>query len=252
MRKGTAVFIILSLAMAAACASHAVPPAPVASAKGNPVDRALERGLVLFARGEYRKAETEFRTAAETDPAPAGALNWLGLCYFHEKDYDRAKEQFERATAAAPAFAAAYNNLAGVYFVKSKFGEAETFYRKALSLSPELVSADYSLGTLLCNLGRASEGSGYLARGIALDPEYLDKHKEFLATISSLSFDLRETHFAYARAFAAQGNVAKTAEYLAKAEKAGFSDWSRIAREAEFEKVRDDPKIKVFVRAQRP
>ena len=252
MKKGILVFVILSLAAATACASHPVSPPSAVAGRGDTFDRALERGLVLMARGDYRRAEAEFQTAVEANPDSSRARNWLGLCYFHEKDYNRAREQFERATAADPNFAAAYNNLAGVCFVKSKFAEAEVFYKKALTLSPDLVSADYSLGTLLCNLGRAAEGSGYLARGIALDPDYLDKHTEFLTGFSSLSFDLRQTYFAYARAFAAQGNVDKTAEYLEKAQEAGFSEWSRIAREPEFEKVRDDPKIKAFVKAPQP
>jgi tetratricopeptide (TPR) repeat protein len=246
------IFLVLCLITAAACASRAVPPPSASSARSRSFEQALERGCLLLAHGEYQKAETEFRAALGADPDSARARNWLGLCYFHEKRYEQAKEQFERATAADPSFAAAYNNLAGVYFVKSKFAESENFYKKALTLSPDLISAHYSLGTLLCNLGRVAEGSEYLARGIALDPEYLDKHAELVTAFSSLSFDLRQTYFAFARAFAAQGNVEKTVEYLEKAQEAGFLDWGRIAREAEFEKVRDDPRVKIFIKIQQP
>jgi tetratricopeptide (TPR) repeat protein len=250
MRK-SAIVLVFCLTAAAACAGRAVPPS-ASSALKRPFDKALERGVLFLARGEYKKAETEFQAAVEASPDSAKARNYLGLCYFHEKDYEQAKAQFEKATAADPTFGPAYNNLAGIYFVKSKFAESEQLYKKALTLSPDLISANYSLGTLLCNLGRASEGSGYLARGIALDPEYLDKHAEFVTSFSSSSFDLRRTYFAYAQAFAAQGNVEKTVEYLEKAKQAGFSDWGRIVREAEFEKVRDDPRIKIFLKAPQP
>jgi tetratricopeptide (TPR) repeat protein len=105
------------------------------------------------------------------------------------------------------------------------------------------------LGILLSNLGRTDEGTRYLSRGIALDPDYLEKHKKLVTTFSSLSFDMKETYFTYAKAYASAGNVDKTVEYLDKTREAGFVDWPRILREKEFEKVRDDPRVKNFLKS---
>jgi hypothetical protein len=38
-----------------------------------------------------------------------------------------------------------------------------------------------------------------------------------------------------------------TVDYLTKAREAGFTDWQRIMQAKEFEKVRDDPRIKKFL-----
>jgi tetratricopeptide (TPR) repeat protein len=205
-----------------------------------------------LARGEYGRAATEFRAAVEVEPDSAKAHNYLGLCYFHQKEYEPAREQFEKATAADASFATAYNNLAGVYSIKAKFARAEDLYKKALALSPDMISANYSLGILLSSLGRIEEGTRYLSRGIVLDPDYLEKHKELVMTSSSTSFDMKETYFAYAKAYAAAGNIERTVDYLVRAREAGFSDWPRILRDVEFEKIRDDPRIKIFLKGQRP
>lgn len=250
MRNKIALLFFIGLAAAAACVSHAVPPSSEPAARSATYEQALERGIVLLGRGEYGKAAAEFGAAIAVNPGSAHAHNYLGLCYFHDRSYEPAKAQFEKAAAADPAFAAAVSNLAGVYFVRSEFPKAEELYKKALALAPDLISANYSLGTLLCNLGRVDEGSGYLTHGIALDPDYLDKHAELVTKFSSLSFDPRQTCFAFARAFAAQGNVEKAVEYLDKAREAGFADWWRILREAQFDKVRDDPRIQAFLKIQ--
>lgn len=139
-----------------------------------------------------------------------------------------------------------------MYSLKLQFAKAEELYKKALSLSPDMISANYSLGILLSNLGRIEEGTRYLSRGIALDPDYLEKHKELVTMFSFLSFDMRETYFAYAKAYAAAGNIEKTVDYLDRAREAGLSDWQRILRETEFEKVRDDPRVKIFLKSQGP
>jgi tetratricopeptide (TPR) repeat protein len=187
--------------------------------------------------------------AVEIRPDSPKTHNYLGLCYFQQRDYDPAKEQFEKAAALDPSFATAYNNLAGVYSIKLQFARAEDMYKKALALAPDLVSANYSLGILLSNLGRTDEGTRYLSRGIALDPEYLEKNKELVTTFTSLSFDMRETYFTYAKAYSSAGNVDKTVEYLDKAREAGFADWQRILKGKEFEKVRDDPRVKNFLKS---
>jgi len=250
MRSKPLAVIGFCLFLASACAGRAVPPSSAATPGTSFFDLHLKQGLSFLAQGDYGRAADELRTAVEISPDSSKAHNYLGLCYFHQKAYDPAREQFEKAVALDSSFATAYNNLAGVYSVKLQFAKAEELYKKALSLSPDMISANYSLGILFLNLGRTEEGAPYLSRGIALDPDYLDKHKELVTTFSSLSFDMKESYFAYAKAYASAGNIEKTVDYLEKARKAGFAEWQRILREKEFEKVRDDPRIRNFLKSQ--
>jgi len=248
MGRKSGCFFMGVLLFASACASRAIPRSNAAAPADRSFDVYLEQGLSDLARGEYKRAAEGLRTAVAIRPDSPKAHNYLGLCYFQQKDYDPAKEQFEKAAALDPSFATAYNNVAGVFSIKLQFAKAEDMYKKALALAPDLVSANYSLGILLSNLGRTEEGIRYLSRGIALDPEYLEKHKELVTTFTSMSFDMRETYFIYAKAYASEGDIDKTVEYLDKAKLAGFADWPRILKEKEFDKVRDDPRVKNFLK----
>ena len=239
------VFAILALGLST-CAARHVAPSPAAQPGSAFFDLHLKQGLSLFSLGEYGKAAAELREAVAVNPGSFRAHNYLGLCYFQQNNYDLAGEEFEKAVELDRSFATAYNNLGGVYAMKLQFGKAEEMFKKALSLSPDMISANYSLGMLLANLGK-EEGAAYLARGIALDPDYLEKHKEFISTFTSLSFDMKEAYFAYAKVYASIGNVDKTVTYLEKARKAGFSDWRRILEDKIFEKIRDDPRIRKFL-----
>ena len=222
--------------------------APAGGAAGrSSFDARMQRGRDFAARKDYGRAAGEFQAAVALKPDSAQAYDELGLCYFHQQEYDPAAEAFEKSAGLDPSNATAFNNLAGAYSMRLQFLAAEAAYRKALALSPDMISANYSLGILLTNLGKSQEGATYLARGIALDPDFLEKHQEVLASYSSLSFDMKEAYFVYAAAYAAAGNVEKAVAYLNRAKEAGFSDWQRILRDKEFEKVRDDPKIKKFL-----
>lgn len=241
--------VVFLLSAGAACAPGPE-QAPGGGAAGRTFEARMQRGRDLLARKDYGRAAAEFQAAVTLKPDSAQAYDELGVCYFHEQEYDQAVETFEKSVELDPANATAFNNLAGAYSMRLQFLAAEGAYKKALALSPDLISANYSLGILLTNLGKGKEGATYLARGIALDPDFLEKHPELIASYSSLSFDMREAYFTYAAVYAAAGNVEKTVAYLARAKEAGFTDWQRINRDKEFEKVRDDPKVKKFLSGQ--
>jgi Tfp pilus assembly protein PilF len=248
MGRTSVSFMIVILLSVSACAVRDIPGSSAKAPAGRSFNAYLKEGTDSLARGDYREAQEALRMALSIRPDSSKAHNFLGLCYFYQKDYDLAKEQFERTVALDPAFAAAYNNLAGIYSIRQQYARAEDAYRKALGLSPDLVSANYSLGILLAGLGRTDEGTRYLSRGIALNPEYLEEHMDTVTTITSLSFDTKESCCAYAKAYALAGKIDKTIEYLGKAREAGFSDWPRLLMGKEFDSVRDDPRIKAFLK----
>ncbi len=223
------VLFVLTLGLAA-CVTHQALPSRLATAGPEVFDLHLREGLALLTQKEYGKAAAEFQAAESLNPNSVRVHNYLGLCHFRRKDYDPALMEFEKAAELDPSFAAAYNNMGGVYSLRLEFDKAEAMYKKALSLSPDMLSANYSLGMLLSNLGRRDEGSVYLSRGIALDPDYLEKHQEFFSTYTSTSFDMTEAYYAFAKAFALTGDVDKTADYLGKAQKAGFRIGGESAR----------------------
>lgn len=247
MSKRTQFIVAILFLFLSACAVQKAPSSSAAATRARSFNLCLRQGLLFYEQGEYEKAAEQFRAAAEQNPDSPQAYNYLGLCYFKQKNYESAGEQFEKAVALDPSFASAYNNLGGICSIKLQFKKAKEMFKKALALAPNLISANYSLGMLLFNLGEREEGSLYLSKGIALDPDYLEKHSEFVAAFSSAEFDMAETFFSCATLYASTGNIEKTVEYLQKAKQAGFRAWERILKEKEFEKVRDDPRIKEFL-----
>ena len=211
-------------------------------------DAHLRQGADYLSQGSYARALEEFGKALALNPASTRAHNLSGLAYFWQKDYRSAEDHFLKAITLNPSFASAYNNLGGVYAMQNKWDSAEKMLKKAISLSPDMVSAYFSLGTVLFNRGEAEEGTACFAKGIALDPDYLEKRSTSVVGLAMRGASLSEICFAFAKLFAASGNIGRAVEFLNKAKQAGFHDWQRIVQEKEFEKIRDDPKVRQFLK----
>jgi Flp pilus assembly protein TadD len=248
MKKGILLGIIGVFLILSACARHKAPSPPPAMPEAKDFNFYLKQGSWFLNHNDYGKAVIQFNKAIALKPDSARAHNLLGIAYFQQKEYKPAEEQFEKAIAINPSYAEALNNLGSVYFIRRQFDKAEEMFKKSLDLSPKLVSPYYSLGTLLIAQGKPEEALSYLSRGIDLDPEFLEKNKEFTTHFSYAGLNASEIYFNYAKLFASTGNVEKTLEYLKKASRAGFRDWNRVNQEKEFEKVRENIRIKEFLR----
>lgn len=238
--------VIMPLLVFSACALRKE-AAPV-SASGKEFESCMSQGALSLAEGNSEKAIIQLKEAVALNPKSQKAHNLLGIAFFQRKDYRLAKKEYEKAIKLNPSYAQAYSNLGSACFMLKEIPTAETMFRKALSLSSDLVSAHYSLGTLLATMGRMEESTRYLTKGIELDPEFLERNPAFIATFTSDAFRNPEVLFTYAKIYAIAGNVEKTVLYLKWAEQAGFKDWNRIEKGKEFEKVREDERIKNFIR----
>lgn len=248
MKKGVISIAAIFLIIISACTTSKAPPSPEIVPAEKDFNFYLGQGALSLNTGDYKKAVEQFSQAIALRPDVPKTYNLLGIAYFYQKNYKLAKKELERAVAIDSSFAEAYNNLGSVYFMTGQFEEAEKMLRKALSISTNLVSANYNLGALLLAQSKVEEGTLYLSKGIELDPDYLETHKTFATNISSPLFNTSEVFFIYAKLFASIGNIEKTVEYLKKAEEAGFSGWQRIMEEKDFEKVREDPRIRDFLK----
>ncbi len=248
MKKGVISIAAIFIIIISACTTSKAPPSPEIMPEERDFNFYLRQGAMSLDSSDYEKAIEQFRKAIALRPDSSKTYNLLGIAYFDQKNYKLAKKQFERAVVINSSYAEAYNNLGSVYFMTGQFKEAEKMLTKALSMSSNLVSANYNLGALLLAQGKIEEGTPYLSKGIALDPDYVEKHKAFATNISSPFFNTSEMFFIYAKLYASIGNIEKTVEYLKEAEGAGFNDWHRIMKEKDFEKVREDPRIKDFLK----
>jgi len=248
MLNKTALTLCLGICLVLfSCALKKSPP-PEPGLAGKDFNFYLRQGILSLNRSDYENALEQLSQAIALNPNSARAHNLRGVAFFQLKNLRNAEEEFRSAMALDASYAEAYNNLGGIFFARQQFDRAIEMFRKTLSLSPESVSALYSLGTLLLFQGKETEGMSYLSRGIERDPEFLEKHRALVVDLPTSETDMSEINFTFAEVYAERGNVEKTVEYLEKARKAGFRDWKRILEEKQFETVREDPKIKEFIR----
>lgn len=248
LKREFGVVIFVSCLILSSCAVKESAP-PQTGVEGKDFGYYFRQGIDLLNHSDYAGAAEQFGKAIALNPKSARSYNLRGVAFFQLKNYRDAEEHFQKAVTLDPSYVEANNNLGSLYFSKRQYEKAQEMFLKTLSLSPDSVSALYSLGTLLLVQGKSEEGMSYLSRGIALDPEFLESHKAVVLQVSSSGPETPVIYFTYAKAFAARGDIDRTVEFLKKAETAGFRDWERIMTEKEFEAVRENPKIKEFIRS---
>ncbi|MGQ9672318.1 MAG: tetratricopeptide repeat protein [Candidatus Aminicenantales bacterium] len=244
----TLIFGICFGLLFSSCAVSRKPEPATPLLEGKNFDYYFRQGAISLTAGDYNQAIEHFSKALSLDPNSARAFNLRGIAYFRQKNYRKAEDQFKQALALNPSYAEACTNLGSVYFATHQFEKARGMFERALALSPDSIAAHTSYGTLLLLLGEIEAGIRHLARGVELDPTYLDTHEAVLVDVPIAEASTAEIHFAYAKIYAEKGDIEKTLEYLTKAQQAGFHDWLRIEKEKEFEAVRQDPRIRAFLR----
>lgn len=244
MKQGRHFFAAAVILMGlAGCAVRDIPETELGTAGA---DYYLQEGYLSLRNEDYGKAIAQLTRSTVIRPDFVEAHNLLGMAYFFQKNYKEAEERFQKAISLSPTYASAHNNLGGLYFMTGKLEKAKGCLMKALSLSPDLVSANYSLGSLLLNMGDQEGGLAFLSKGIDLDPSFLDTENAFVTFSSATGSP--EIYFTWARVFASKGNLEKTVDFLEKARKMGFKEWTRIDSEKEFESIRMYPEIRKFLK----
>lgn len=241
MKKSVVILVILIL-FSWSC----LPPGKAGSEAS--FDRHLNAGLAHMRNKDYALARQEFSLALNLNPKSTRVHNLIGLTYFREQNYDMAEMYFQRAVKLDPQFSLGYLNLGGVYAMKQLYPRAREYYEKTISLAPGLVAAYYSLGAVCFQLGDDQAALNYLSKGLELEPDFLEKHPESLAGLPMKGASLSELYFSFARLYAGRQDLERTVEYLKKARQAGFKDWKRVEQEPEFEKIKNHPALKEFLK----
>lgn len=211
----------------------------------------LTRAISLMNQGQYTLARQELYQAISINPKSARAHNLVGLTYFRENNYDQAEAYFTRAIKLDPGYASGYLNLASTYALKEIYQKARDNYEKAINISPDMPAAYYGLGTVYFQLGEEEKGFNCLKRALELDPDFLQKHADSVVGLPMKGTALPELYFSLARLYASRNELDRTVENLEKARRYGFKDWELIETEPEFAGLKDDPRIKEFLKNKR-
>lgn len=143
------------------------------------------QGAIYLSKGDFRRAEFEFKTAIELSPDYAEAYSNLGLVYKRENKLDEALANFKKATECNPDYASAYNHMGAVYITQQKYNDAIKVIRTAMTKDRAFADAYYNMGLAYLGLyaesgykevGKRDQAEMLLKRATELNPKLVDVH----------------------------------------------------------------------------
>lgn len=233
-----------ALLMVQAGCLHRPPESP--EALNRRFEDCMVRGRTFLAEAKYGPAAQAFEEAVRCIPASSQGHAILGYTYLKQKRTEAAEQALSEAVSLDPRNVGAWCNLGAVSVKQQRYGEALERLERAVALDSAFAPAQYSLGNLLMHLGDIPRARKALARAFELDPSLATA-----APPSAIGFRMDahplETSLGFARAYASAGQAEETARFLEDARRLGFKDWQRLLAEADFDKVRDHPRIRAFL-----
>jgi len=245
MKKKACILLFLLLVLAA-CRSNGSAAKPAQGPSRFYTD--FGKGVAALERNDFEAAIRSLSLAIAEQPGSAKAQNLRGIALLMSGKTREAKADFEKVIELDPTYGPAYQNLGCVLVKEMKLAEAEAVLRRALERFPASAAVCFTLGSVLVSQNRTDEALPLMRQGLQLAPDFFLTEKRFAAESDLMSSERPELFFAYARLFAASGNVEKTVENLRLAKKAGFRDWQRIRALGDFDPVRADPALEEFLK----
>ncbi len=127
---------------------------------------AVDRARSAVWNDELRVWEEAVRLSPENHVA---RIN-LGVAYRDRGDFDRAEAEFRKVAASAPTSPVPSYHLGVIALERDRFDEAESFLRRATALDPKAWRPHHALGELAMRRGQPGAAAEALQRAIALNP----------------------------------------------------------------------------------
>ena len=128
----------------------------------------IKLGQVAFDRGDFAKAEEQFRASVAQRPTVDGLTN-LGNSLAAQKKMNEAAEQYRAALRMDSTAALAWFNFGNLWMQSQKPQYAYGYWKKALDYNPRLADAHRNLGLLLMQAGRLDEAERALRAYLDLE-----------------------------------------------------------------------------------
>ncbi len=223
-------------------------PARAAQAATAPKLSPEELGDVYMARKMYREAIDSYKdgeTQAKTNDRKAILADKVGIAWHQLGDLSAALKYYQRAVKYDSKYGDAINNVGTIYYSQKRYGRAITQYRRALLLNPEAAAVWSNLGTAYYARKRFPEMADAYAKAISIDPAVFEARNVPGTQMQDRGVeDKARYHFEMAKVYAKSGKADLALQYLRKALEEGFKDKEKIAKEPEFEAMRETPEFK--------
>jgi tetratricopeptide (TPR) repeat protein len=127
-------------------------------------------GMVRVAKGDYERAESEFKQALKLDRANAAAYRELATDYSAMGRADKAEETYKRAIELRHDDWSSVKQLGVFYYNQNRFGDAERRFREVIRLTPDSAKAYSNLGGTYAMMGRYADAAVQLQKSVSLAP----------------------------------------------------------------------------------
>ena len=206
-----------------------------------------ETGDSLSARQRYQAAIAAYEKAPERT---ASVWNKMGIDYqmmFNLKD---ALHCYKESLKLDSHNSQVLNNVATVYASLKEYGQADKMYRKALKADPESALIYKNMGTNLLTEHKYDKGWDAYKRAIALDPQIFSDHSSPTVENPASVQQRGAMNYYMALGCVRAGYTDCALQYLRMALDEGFITRKKVAADAEFASLRDNPAFQQLLKEE--
>ncbi len=204
-------------------------------------------GDSFSARQRYQAAIAAYEKVPEKT---AAIWNKMGIAYqmmFNSKDAMRC---YKESLKLDPRNSQVMNNLGTIYASEREYGQADKMYRKAIKIDPHSAIAYKNLGTNLLAERKYQKGWEAYQRAIALDPHIFEESGSPTIQGQGSVEQRGAMNYYMALGCARAGYTDCALQYLRLALDEGFITRKKVAEDAEFASLHDNPAFKQLLAEQ--
>jgi tetratricopeptide (TPR) repeat protein len=197
-----------------------------------------QNGDSLAARQRYQAAIEAYSQAPQMT---ATIWNKMGISYQMMYNSKEALRCYRESLKMDPRNPQVLNNLGTVYASLKEYAQADRFYRKALKVDPRNATVMKNLGTNLLAEKRYDKGWEAYQQAIAIDPQiFADRSNPKVENPTSVQ-ERGAMNYYMALGCARSGYTDCALQYLRAALDEGFTNRKKVAADAEFASLRENP-----------
>jgi tetratricopeptide (TPR) repeat protein len=223
------------------------PPATAGSPLPKKQPTPEEVGDSFSARQRYQAAIAAYEKAPERS---ASLWNKMGIDYQMMFNLKEALHCYKESLKVDPRDSQVLNNMATVYASLKEYGQADKMYRKALKYAPQSALIYKNLGTNLLTEHKYDRGWDAYKRAIALDPQIFSDHSSPTVENPASVQERGAMNYYMALGCARAGYADCALQYLRMALDEGFITRKKVAADAEFASLRDNPAFQQLLKEE--
>src|SRR3984885_7849435 len=167
------------------------------------------QGLRALTRGDYKDAESLFKSALSKDPSSLDAMHWLAVAEHRDGDDASARTQIDAILQRNPDYLPALTDKMEFAADRNNFGIALLTQLNRMAVMPDPPASEYCrLGAIWMKTSNTKEAEPVLLRGLAKDPYSYACHLQLGELYRQTDqFPLARQHFEFVVRFYPDSNA---------------------------------------------